>query len=167
MRKAMLLLAVFGLASSLWAADPLLGIWQLNLDKSNYGALPSPKSITRIFSVPREGEIQFTVDEVAASGTVFHIKWIGKCDGKDYPATSATDSGATDYDSAAVKRVSNASLEWTFKKGGKLFANATSVVSRDGKILTITWTGKNPQGDTLTVVHVYDKQPLKQPVPVK
>jgi hypothetical protein len=154
MRNAMLSLALLALAGQLLAADPLMGTWKLNLDKSKYGTLSLPKSLTRIFATPQEGEIQFTVDEVTATGTAIHIKWTGRYDAKDYPST-----GAMSYDSAAVKRAFNGSLEWTFKKDGKFVAKGTSIVSRDGKTLTITWIAKNPQGaDDLTLVHVYDKQ---------
>jgi hypothetical protein len=34
MRKVMFLLAAAGLASSLWAADPMIGTWKLNISKS-------------------------------------------------------------------------------------------------------------------------------------
>ena len=112
-----------------------------------------PKSITRTFLAPREGEIQFIVDEVTASGASIHIEWTGKYDGKDCPAT-----GAKSYDSAAMRPSSADTLDWTFKKSGQLALKATSIVSRDGKTLTITWTGKNPQGETITVVHIYDKE---------
>ena len=147
-----LLLTTLALPLVLLGADPLLGTWKLNLRKSNYGALAPPRSITRTFLAPREGEIQFVVDEVTAGGTSVHIEWTGKYDGKDYPA-----SGAKTYDTAAVKP-SAGILEWAFRKSGRLAINATSVVSQDGKTLTITWTGKNPQGEALTVVHVYDKE---------
>ena len=47
MRKAMLLLAVFGLMGTLWAADPSLGTWKLNLAKSKIPAsdLAKPQGI--------------------------------------------------------------------------------------------------------------------------
>jgi hypothetical protein len=38
MRKIMLFLAVFGLVGSLWAADPTMGTWKLNLAKSKIPA---------------------------------------------------------------------------------------------------------------------------------
>jgi len=144
-------------------ADPLLGTWNLNLAKSDYSQLPmyAPRSIIRRFQAPREGELRFTVDEVAAVanpvtglsiGASIHIEWTGKYDGKDYRST-----GAIGYDSVAVKRSGDAALEWTFKKGGRLFVNAISSVSEDGKTLTMTWTGKDQQGKAFTVLHVYDK----------
>jgi hypothetical protein len=46
MRKAMLLLAVFGLAGSLWAADPIIGTWKLNIAKSKF--MLSPRRNKRI-----------------------------------------------------------------------------------------------------------------------
>ena len=135
-------------------ADPLLGMWKLNLAKSDYGALPLPRSIIRTFRAPREGEIAFTVNEVTASGESIHIEWAGRYDGKHYPAT-----GARSYDSVAVKRSSAGTLEWTLEKGGRLAGTETSSVSQDGKTLTVTWAGKNPQGETIAVVHVYDREP--------
>jgi predicted ribosome quality control (RQC) complex YloA/Tae2 family protein len=36
MRKVMLLLAVFGLVSLAWAADPSEGTWKLNIAKSKF-----------------------------------------------------------------------------------------------------------------------------------
>ena len=36
MRKIILFLAVLGLSGSLWAADPIIGTWKLNVAKSTY-----------------------------------------------------------------------------------------------------------------------------------
>ena len=36
MRKAILFLACLGISGSLWAADPIVGTWKLNLDKSKF-----------------------------------------------------------------------------------------------------------------------------------
>ena len=36
MRKVMLFLIVFALAGSLWAADPIIGTWKLNISKSKF-----------------------------------------------------------------------------------------------------------------------------------
>ena len=39
MGRALLLLAVVGLAGSLLAADPIIGTWKLNISKSKFAAL--------------------------------------------------------------------------------------------------------------------------------
>jgi hypothetical protein len=49
MRNAMLSLAVFGLASSLLAADLIIGTWKLNLSKSKFAATEKvPKELTEV-----------------------------------------------------------------------------------------------------------------------
>jgi len=46
MRKALLLLAVFGLAGALWAQSPFDGTWKTDLNKSQIPA-PKPMVISR------------------------------------------------------------------------------------------------------------------------
>ena len=36
MRMALLFFAVLGLAGSLWAADPIIGTWKLNVEESTF-----------------------------------------------------------------------------------------------------------------------------------
>ena len=57
MRKAMLLLAVFGLVGSLWAADPIIGTRRLNLAKSKF-VQGAPKEQTN--TVRRAAPKEFT-----------------------------------------------------------------------------------------------------------
>ena len=38
-----------GSAIAAWAADPVLGTWELNVAKSKYNPGPAPKSQTRIY----------------------------------------------------------------------------------------------------------------------
>jgi hypothetical protein len=46
MRYAKLAFALLGLAATLVAANPAIGTWKLNLDKSKYSLGPAPKSAT-------------------------------------------------------------------------------------------------------------------------
>ena len=61
MRKALLFLAVLGLASSLWAADPIIGSWKVNIAKSKF---PSPQSApeeqTEVYRETGDGQIELT-----------------------------------------------------------------------------------------------------------
>ena len=74
-RKAFLLLAVLGLTSSLWAADPIIGTWKLNVEKSKMldearGALKSSiKEITNIYSETDSGLIELRTKRVFVDGT--------------------------------------------------------------------------------------------------
>jgi hypothetical protein len=61
-------------------------------------------------------------------------------------------------DTASPKRIDDNSYENTWKKGGKATVTAKVSVSADGKTLTVTQTGTDPQGKEVHSVAVYDKQ---------
>jgi len=48
--------------------------------------------------------------------------------------------------------------EATLKKSGKVVSNARRVVSKDGKVMTLTITGTGPKGEKMHNVGVYEKQ---------
>jgi hypothetical protein len=75
-----------------------------------------------------------------------------KYDGKDYPFT-----GSPDFDSIAVKRVNGNTVSSEQKQGGKVVGTSKRVISKDGKVLTLTSKGKNAKG-AFENVYVYDKQ---------
>jgi hypothetical protein len=54
--------------------------------------------------------------------------------------------------------VDDNTYENVWKKGGKATVTATVAVSKDGKTLTVTQTGKDPQGAPVSSVAVYDRQ---------
>jgi hypothetical protein len=79
MRKAMLLLAVLGLAGALWAADPIMGKWKLNIEKSK-GLRPTAdpmKEQIQDYSELDTGQIELTLTRTVASGTssVSRLTW--------------------------------------------------------------------------------------------
>jgi hypothetical protein len=74
-------------------------------------------------------------------------------DGKDYPVT-----GSPLYDAYALKRINASTTESMQKKDGKIVFTNRRVVSKDGKVLTITQTGTNAQGKPVKNVLVFDKQ---------
>ena len=61
-------------------------------------------------------------------------------------------------DSAAPKKIDDNSYENTWKLAGKGTVTAKVVVSADGKTLTVTQAGTDPQGKAVNSVAVYDKQ---------
>lgn len=70
MRKIVMLMTMLGLASSLWAADPIIGTWKLNVAKSKIPqSESSPKEQTEIY---REvgSNIEFSVTTTQTDGSV-------------------------------------------------------------------------------------------------
>jgi hypothetical protein len=152
MRYAKLAFALFGLAATLVAADPAIGTWKLNAAKSKYTPGPPPKSATITYEETADG-IKRTGENVDAEGKTTSFEYTAKYDGKDYPVT-----GSDLYDAITLKRINDQTTEATLKKAGKVVSNARRMISKDGKVMTLTITGNNPKGEKMHNVAVYDKQ---------
>jgi hypothetical protein len=156
-----LALATFIVGAILWVspasvlgADPLIGTWKYDPAKSKFSPGPPSKSITVRFEAAGEG-VKVTADVVTASDKATHTEYTGNYDGKDYPITG-TETGA---DTVSLKRLDARTTERIDKKGGKVVMTFTRKVSRDGKTLTVTIKGTNPQGQRVNNVVVFVKQP--------
>lgn len=147
-------LAVGGIAvaSAASAKDPIIGTWQLNVAKSKFSPGPAPKSHTRTYMATADG-IELTYETVAADGSATSGKSSYKYDGKDYEIT-----GSSDFDTVALKRVDDSTVESTQKKAGKVVGATTRTVSKDGKVMTLKLSGKNAKGEAYDHVMVFDKQ---------
>ena len=153
MRKAMLLLAVLGLAGVLWAADPFVGTWKLNVAKSK-ATDPSvmPKSEVLKTEAVDNG-LKDVWDGVDADGKAYHVTWSPKYDAKDYPIT-----GDPTVDTCMLKKTDATTFQFVCKKAGKQAMTGRDTVSKDGKTHTMTFKGINPKGQEYSGTFVYDKQ---------
>jgi ABC-type xylose transport system substrate-binding protein len=138
--------------STLLAADNWVGSWKLNLAKSKFSPGPAPKSLMLKFEASGDA-ITLTSDGVNAAGEATHGSYTSKFDGKDVPWT-----GNPDADTASARRIDANNYENTWKKGGKVTVTSKAVVSKDGKTLTASLTGKNSKGETINNTSVYDRQ---------
>jgi hypothetical protein len=126
-----------------------VGTWKLNLAKSKYNQGPAPKSSAITIQAASAGT-KVTVDSVSVDGTVRHWEFTAKDDGKDNPVVGNNPNS----DMAARTRINASTTKTVYKKGGKITGTNTSVVSSDGKTLTIT----NALGQTVNTVSVWEKQ---------
>ncbi len=132
--------------------SPRIGTWKLNLAKSTYDPGPPPTSDTRTYEGTGDGE-KATIEQVAADGTHTTNTFTAKLDGPDVPIT-----GNPNADTVALKRINASTIEATLKKGGKVVLTTTSVVSKDGKVMTQTAKGTNASGQPVNNRLVFDKQ---------
>src|SRR5205807_6070466 len=110
---------------------------------------------TRTYEVVGNG-IKLTAEGVGPNGERIAYTYTATSDGKDYPLTgTGQPSGA---DTIAVKRISASTRDATLKKAGKVVQTSHSVVSKDGKTLTITSHGTNANGQKTTATQVFEKQ---------
>jgi hypothetical protein len=134
------------------AGDNWVGNWKLNAAKSTFSPGPAPKSQTLKFETTKDG-IQLTTDGVTGDGQTVHGGYVSRFDGKDVPW-----AGNPDADMASPRKIDDNTYENTWKKSGKATMSTKVVVSKDGKVLTVSQTGTNAKGQAVKNVVVYDKQ---------
>jgi hypothetical protein len=151
MRQLKVLAVVLVMSLSLFAADsPFSGTWKLNLAKSKMTP-PVPKSDIAVVDADENG-LKLNQDIVTDKGESLKISYEAKFDGKDYPVTGDPSSDLVSY-----QRVNANTLKGKTKKDGKAAADATIVVSKDGKITTVQYTDYS-QAKPVKSTFVYDKQ---------
>ena len=134
--------------------DAHLGTWKLNVAKSKFNPGPGYKSETRTYTPTADG-YKFEGERVNPDGSTQKYGFTAKYDSKDYPVIGKDPGGA---DTIAIKLVDANNIESTSKKGHEVLYTSKVVVSQDGKVMTITTKGKNPDGEPFDNVEVYDRQ---------
>ena len=146
-------LSAFAAGAAFAQADPQVGKWKLNVEKSKYNPGPAPKSGTTSIEAAGKG-VKIVVDQVMADGAKRHWEVTADYDGKDSPVTGNN----PDADTVARTRVDANTVQTVQKKGGKVTTTQTSAVSADGKTRTVTTKGVNAAGQQVNNVAVYERQ---------
>jgi hypothetical protein len=107
---------------------------------------------TMVTYTEQKDKIKVTVDGVDKDGKPTHSVWVGKFDGKAYPA-----KGNLSWTSAAYKVVNDRTNDITTMKDGKIVWTGRITVSADGKSRTVTVNGTDAKGKKFTGKAVYDK----------
>ena len=134
--------------------DPWIGTWKVNLEKSTYSPGPPPTVAATVKIEPSPGGIKTTIDATNAEGKPTHTETVARFDGKDYPVKGAQAPNTTN----ALKRIDDRTFEVMGKIDGKPALTTRVVVAADGKTMTATQTGTNPQGQSVNNVIVLNKQ---------
>jgi len=147
---------VLALAASgvlLAESDAHMGTWKLNVAKSKFDPGPPSKGETRTYESTGDG-YKFSGERVAADGSTHPEGFTVKYGGKDSPITG----DAAGADTLNVKLIDANYIDSTSKKDGKVLYTSRVVVSKDGKVMTITSKGTDANGKHFNNVAVYDKQ---------
>ncbi len=127
-----------------------MGTWKLNESKSKTPA-GMGKNTTVVYA-EKGDKIQIAVEGVDKDGKPTKGVWVGKWDGKPYPA-----KGNPGWNSAAYKVIDERTNEITTMKDGKVVWTGRITVARDGKSRTVTINGTNAEGKKFSGKAVYDK----------
>jgi hypothetical protein len=128
-----------------------MGTWKLNEAKSKLA--PGIGKNTTVVYAEQGDKIKITVEGVDKDGKPTHGVWIGKWDGKAYPA-----KGNVSWNFAAYKVVNDRTNDITTMKDGKVVWTGQITVSADGKSRTATINGTDANGKKFKGKAVYDKR---------
>lgn len=132
--------------------DPVLGTWRLNVAKSTFPGGRGPTSQTVKFEKAGRGTA-VTSEVVLPDGRVTRSSYTAYYDGKRHPIL-----GTPSADSVSFKRIDARTVERTDTKAGRFTATVTRVLSKDGKVLTVTTKAFDAQGRAVVGITVYDRQ---------
>ena len=136
-------------------SNPQAGTWKLNIAKSKYVNAQAVKNEMRTVE-PQGAGAKISFEGVAGDGSRIAWSYTTNYDGKDSATSGAGVPMAAD--TIASKSVNANTVSSTFKKAGKVVRTSTTVVSKDGKVTTITSKWTNEQGQPASQTTVFDKQ---------
>jgi len=152
-----LALVVLAMSTTLAAleADNSLGTWKANIEASKYTPAPWPVKSLTVVREAAPGGVKVTTTGERTDGTAINASYTANYDGT--PA-GVTGKGAP-YDTVSIKEVdSNIFIYEAKSTSGKYHASGRIVISNEGKTMTLTATGTDPDGKEMTLALVYDKQ---------
>ncbi len=139
-------------AVAVFGADNSLGTWKRNIDKSKSSNPPTVKSLTTVREAS-EGGVKVTTTGENMDGTPINSSYTAKYNGKDNPVTGAP------WDTISIKQIdANTFTSEVKKTGGKYHTKGKTVISQDGKTMTLTSKGTNAEGKPTTATIVSEKQ---------
>lgn len=138
------------------APDPIVGVWRLNLEKSNFElSFPRVRSQTRTYEDRGDGLIVATYEATDRQGQRAFTHYAYKRDGKEYPELIRGASTAATIAFAAVDAYTST---FVIKQDGVISTTGTVTVSRDGRTMTNRTDGRNAAGQPIVNVAVYDRE---------
>jgi hypothetical protein len=151
----MLLPAVLGLAGALWAADPRVGTWKLNIAQSKIppGSEAAPKEETATIRELGD-QYEITIKGTRTDGASISLKVTQPQTGgamKRQPALPEGESGVSTEINPG---------EWyaTFLQNGKQVEMIHTVVGKDGKTMRLMIRGTDARGKSYEGMELFDRQ---------
>ena len=156
MRKAMLFLAFLGLAGFLWAADPIIGTWKLNLPKSRLP--PDMANIEELSFVVREtgDDYELVTEGVQKDGSRFHEKMMWPKQGgfRRYESGGPAE-GILVLEMPIDEKGNGYSIRL---RNGRAISITQWILSEDGRTWRAIGQARTPEGKTYEGLQHWEKQ---------
>src|SRR3954452_9300409 len=154
--KALCFSTLFAVASPLFAADPFVGTWILDLAHTSTTpanpTAPQPKQVT--LTIQEQGDHRVVkIAGTNADGSPIHGGFTVPVTGG--PGTVAESNES--YDGLTLKYASPTVHDLIYTKGDKAVASRHVVLSPDHKTMTTTYKGTDEQGNPTTRVEVWHR----------
>jgi hypothetical protein len=136
------------------AADPLVGVWNVDVFKSTYTTGQPPVRRTMTFEAAGDSLhfTQETTNQGFNTSETIKVEFTAKVDGKDYPIMN---SG---LDTVALKKIDATTYERIGKIKGMQTETASMKLSNRNKTMTITTKGVTDTGNEYSRIEVFNKQ---------
>jgi hypothetical protein len=156
MRKAMLFLTVFALAGSLWAADPIVGTWKLNVAKSNIPPSETPKERIEVYREINAGLMEYTGSGTNADGSAITGTYT-------WPRQGGTAKRVSPDPLPKGESIVETLIEpgnWcaSFLEGGSQTSIILKTISKDGKTMRQILRFLDAKGKMTEVLSVFERQ---------
>lgn len=151
--KTIFVVMGFLLSGSLWAADPIIGTWKLNIEKSKLPlSISTQESRMEVYRELDSGDIELTLTTTSSDGTSEVRKLI-------WPAQGGI-AREEDSEGRLVIETLIAPGDWcaTQMQDGKQTTVIHKVVSKDRKTMQQTFKVVPEQGVPIEGVGLYDRQ---------
>jgi hypothetical protein len=146
---AIAMLSVIATSAVGQGADPLIGTWKMNLEKST-STLPPFKSAT--LAITGEGQNRtLTAEGVDANSQLFKVVYRHIYDGQPHPTT-----GSPDYDSSTYTRIGNTINIVRFRQGKAVEVGQGVIVP--GQTYTVSVEGIDVNNQAYRSATVFDRQ---------
>jgi hypothetical protein len=132
--------------------DPFAGTWNLNTQKSRYARGACPKRMVIVMETAGEG-IRYRSETTYANGNTARSEYTADFSGKEAIVVGAAGLLLP----VSLKRLDAYTVVAKYSRGLQVVATSSRVVSRDGRVMTITTTSLDPSGKSVTSTGVYER----------
>ena len=123
------------------------------LQSQNFRPGPAFKSEVRTYEESPEG-VKVRIRTIEADGHSVTVEYAANYDGKYYPVSG---SGGP-ADAIALTKINDQEAALTLMRGNIIVATARRVVSKNGRIMTISYKGSDPAGRQVDILLFYERQ---------
>jgi hypothetical protein len=149
---AYFLFAAFVASAAIPPADPFVGTWTMNVRKSKYPAGDVPKRMVIRMDAENDG-IRYRSETTDVNGRSSTAEYVADYSGRE----AVVKGGVGLLLPVSLKHVDRYTVEASYSRGFQVVATSRRVVSKDGRVMTITTTSKDKNGKSITNIGVYER----------